>query len=140
MFSCRRSSSLLRLGAILAFLSYLLAGAGFLLPASAAGARCPHASKFPTVIPDVSRTFSVHKHHCPHNEAKETTSKIILCPDGCCLLHPGQGMVTATAKFLASHSSIFILWQALDSLAEEIDPLPRQLSFPPPHHPPSFIA
>jgi hypothetical protein len=138
MCSCRRSSILLRLGATLAFLSYLSAGAGFLLPASAAGVRCPHANKSSTIKPDFSRPLSVHKHHCPHSEGQQATSKskIILCPDGCCLLHPGQGVVTSTAKFVSPHSSALVIRLAASLIAEEVYYPPQQLSFPPPQHPP----
>jgi len=138
MFSCGRSFSLLRLGAVLAFLSYVLAGAGFLLPASAAGVRCPHANTSSTVKPGVSCPFSAHKHHCPHSEGRQATSKskIVLCPDGCCLLHPSQGVVTATAKFLSPHSSALMIRLVASLLAEEAYYPPQSLSFPPPHHPP----
>ncbi len=136
MFSCRRSTISLRLGAVLIFLSYVLAGAAFLLPVSAAGARCPHASKSSSVTPGMSCPLSARNHHCPHSEGKPTTSKIVMCPDGCCLLSPGEGAVTSPVKFLPAKSSLLFIESTMQSVAEKERSAPSELSYPPPYHPP----
>ncbi len=136
MGTCGRSPILLRLGAILAFLAYLLAGASLALPGEFRCARCAKHWRTGAVTPGASCPLLHHGHHC-HDNQQNTPGHITLCPDGC-LRHDGQGgEIPALSKFLSAPGVSKPQWIVLGSLldADARFALPPFLA--PPDPPPS---
>src|SRR5262249_38719512 len=100
MSALGRSIILLRCCAMVAFLSYLFAGASLALPTQPRCARCNQLGTIDTIKAGASCPLSYHGHHC-HNNVKKSSDSITLCPDGC-LHHDEQGgEIPSLAKFLA---------------------------------------
>lgn len=113
-----------RIFASVSLLGYLLAGAGLSLPAERASAHCAmtHAENTPETLqagaacPHMSQDTEHHSHDHPHAhqpkqhpytnhkcpicDRQQPAQQIVVCPQGCCLLHSEGGEIAAIAKFL----------------------------------------
>ena len=139
MSALGRFAASLRLCAAFTFLSYLLAGASLALPATPARPCCMNASRLSQVKPGSFCSLSPRTHICPHNQKKQAALRVVLCHQGCCLLHPGQGEVVPLAKFLSADSSeLFILLIANLVDGEQQHSL-LEPALPPPYHPPPAL-
>jgi hypothetical protein len=136
MPSLAKSTALLRLGAMLAFLCYLFAGASLALPTEPRCARCAKTGTAGALKPGASCPLSHHGHDC-HDAQKKTVGQIVLCPDGC-LHHDGLGgEVPSVAKFTSALCFSLGGWEPAgvvlaDTLLAALDPF-----LPPLAHPPS---
>jgi len=130
-----RSTILLRLCALLAFLGYLFAGASLALPTEPRCARCAKTRTVGAIKPGASCPLSHHGHDC-HDSQKKTAGQLVLCPDGC-LRHDGLGgEVPSLAKFTPVLCFSLGGWEPAGSvLAEtllaELNPFMPPLSHPP---------
>jgi len=128
-----------RLGAAVAFLAYLLAGASFALPAEMRCLRCARvATGHLTIKPGASCPLTYAKRHCHHGHGN-TSAKITLCPDGC-LRHNGQkgGEIPSLAKFLSTPATTCMRWTPTGFACEHAQEPPLDPLLPPPARPPSL--
>jgi len=125
-----------RLGALIAFVSYLLAGASLALPSEMRCARCFKMGQTGTIKPGMSCPLSYNGQHCHHGHEKNS-SKITLCPDGC-LRHDGTGgEIPSLAKFLSPSAFPLPAWLLMgmtpgEKLNTVPDPFLSPLDHPPP--------
>lgn len=135
--SCRSEISL-RLGAMVAFLAYLLAGASLALPSEMRCSRCPKLIRAATIKPGMSCSLSSNAQHCHHSHGK-AKGKITLCPDGC-VRHDGQsGEIPSLAKFLSTPAGDFMVWVVVGAV-DDNPPFPTKTSLPSLYHPPPCLA
>ena len=122
-----KSQTWSRLFAALSLLCYLLAGVSFSLPTKQANAHCAmtHAEDKPETLqsgascPHMSQGSGHHSHNqpraqqshtkqqhshanhdCPTCDKQHSAQHIVVCPQGCCFLHPEGGEIASIAKFL----------------------------------------
>ena len=126
----------LRLGAIVAFLGYLFAGAILVLPAGIGCARCVRYGVKGAVRSGSSCPLFYHSAHC-HNGPKKALGRITLCLDGC-LRHDGQsGAIPSLAKLLSVPPFPLFGWLLIHGAIEKESPPVLAAAPLPLLHPPS---
>jgi hypothetical protein len=134
----RPATGLHRLCTIVLFLTYLCAGASFALPAQPNCMRCKHVMPAASVEVGTFCPLVYKKPHCPSQHGQSGKSlKIVVCPQGCCLLHPDLSVVSSVAKFVSSSVVDLGSLPAARRTAEETAFFLAELYLPPLYHPPS---
>lgn len=157
----------LSLCSICSFVGYLFAGASFALPPKQAGQHCAmthgqthasahakeagHGEKPHAVSPGASCPLASHlEHHhadadssaqhghdCDACHGSQSATQIVVCPQGCCLLHPEGGEVTSIAKFLLSPKLVPAFHSTLERVPLAVTAQAPEPFLAPPPHPPS---
>ncbi len=138
-----RSNIAIRLGAIVAFLAYLFAGASLALPPEPRCARCFRSGAtaamqpMQPMQPGASCPWSPNGQHCDHGQP-QSSGKISLCPDGC-LHHDGLGgEIPSLAKFLGLPPALPFVRVPGESIFPAPLGFTPEADILPPQRPPAF--
>lgn len=151
-----KSSFWAHVSVALAFLCYLFAGASFGLPAkpecsccsmtqAAHGEGKPHHDHAGPKADGVKAGDSCplshgsHSGHDRHISQHQAVEQIVMCPQGYCLLYPGEGEVVSIAKFLAPPTLFIATGPGLKRPPDLRRWVRPDLFRPPPDHPPSVL-
>jgi hypothetical protein len=156
-----KSQAWSRLSAAFSLLCYLLAGVSFSLPAKQANAHCEmtHAEHKPETLqpgaacPHMSKISGHHSHHQPHAQQpnqnshtkhdcpicdnEQSAPQIVVCPQGCCFLHPEGGEITSIAKFLFDPAMLVALQGTCKKTSETPPSIAPDPFRAPPERPPA---
>ena len=80
-----------------------------------------------------------HGHECDGCHRSQSAQQIVMCPQGCCLLYPGEGEVVSIAKFLLRPMSSSYFRSTLERAVVVPASKAPEPFLAPPEHPPSVF-
>ena len=86
-----------------------------------------------------SQRDSQHGHDCDACHGSHSAEQIVMCPHGCCLLHPDGGEVTSLAKFLLHPAVGLVSGKTFEHVSELASTKVLEPFLAPPEHPPSVF-
>ena len=142
MISLKTSDKFVYCFTLVAFLLYLLAAAVFALPAQPQ--ECTR-SKHPTSTAHgkpgtfCTLTYNTRPALSAHGQSPSPRT-IVLCAQGCGLLHPNQRIVSSVAKFMSTDIRSIACQLVINYVPKGTLPVPLAPYLPSPYHPPSARA